>query len=130
MIQRKLTDMSGNDVTVDGRTDDFTDGTDDQFEQQQPDNDGADSPDTTAGAANPDDEITEQEKIGFAVMAIILGFAMFGFYQCYVCYRRRQQRRMMEYVNTRADSVLGDMVMIPTSFDEDNEDDEMEGELI
>jgi hypothetical protein len=136
MIHRRLgDDIDGNNITIDGKTDDFK--TDDHFDptdNRQPDHDHDQDP----TQKDPDDETdgtaSQQAKIGFAVMTILVAISVCGMYQCYICFRRRQQRRMMESANDRADHVLGDMVMIPTSFNEYDDDDDddigMEGELI
>lgn len=52
-------------------------------------------------------------------VALIMLFA----YRCYVECLRRLERREMELVNTQADNVLGDMAMIPTQLDSDDEED-------
>jgi hypothetical protein len=133
IIHRQLVDFDGNDVTVDGQTDDFQ--TDDKYEDtRQPDHDltkdlTQDQKDAAAAGT-----VSQQDKISFAIMAIVVAISLYGMYQCYICFRSRQQRRMMESANSRADNVLGDMVMVPTSFNEYDDDDEddigMEGELI
>mmetsp|Transcript_14750 Transcript_14750/g.21758 ORF Transcript_14750/g.21758 Transcript_14750/m.21758 type:complete len:106 (+) Transcript_14750:87-404(+) len=75
---------------------------------------------------HPTIEITENiEVAGFIVVSIVIVGVFFGIYSCVNCWKRRRERRMMELVNTQADTVLGDMCMIPTQYGENEEDDEL-----
>eukprot|EP00545_Synedropsis_sp_CCMP1620_P012880 CAMPEP_0119005998 /NCGR_PEP_ID=MMETSP1176-20130426/2057_1 /TAXON_ID=265551 /ORGANISM="Synedropsis recta cf, Strain CCMP1620" /LENGTH=152 /DNA_ID=CAMNT_0006957877 /DNA_START=299 /DNA_END=757 /DNA_ORIENTATION=- len=132
--RRQLVDdatVDGNNVTVDGRTDDMMADTDDNFERDR-DDQGKDLKTAPPAGTSDGGALSEEEKIGFAVMSIVVAILVCLLYQCYGCYKRRQQRKLQEYANTRAESVLGDMVMVPTSFDDDDDDDDdvMAGELI
>lgn len=72
---------------------------------------------------------TDAEKYAFIFVAIAIAAVLFALYRCYVCCRRRQERRQMQLVNTQADTVLGDMAMIRTNSIYDDYDEE-DGELI
>jgi hypothetical protein len=119
--RRFLTDR--NNFTGDGRTDDLTSETDDKINVRPGDfNDLK----TSAPAASP---LNDQEKVGFVMIAIMtVALCLTGYY-CYFFCKKRRERRELELVNTRVDNVLGDMVM-SSSFNEHDEDEEGDGELI
>jgi hypothetical protein len=113
-------------ITVDGSTDDLTYPVDDNVQMH---NDlGSNDPTQAPTATIP--PLNKQEVVGFIVMALAVALLCVGVYFCYSCWKQRRERRFMDYVNTRADSVLGDMVMVPTSFNEDDDEDRVESELI
>lgn len=62
-----------------------------------------------------------------AFIIVALGFVglIYGIYSLVSCWKQRRERRMMELVNTQADTVLGDMCMIPTAYGEEEEDNEL-----
>mmetsp|Transcript_1534 Transcript_1534/g.2093 ORF Transcript_1534/g.2093 Transcript_1534/m.2093 type:complete len:141 (-) Transcript_1534:374-796(-) len=65
------------------------------------------------------------EVAGFIVVTLgVVGF-IYGIYSLVSCWKQRRERRMMELVNTQADTVLGDMCMIPTAYGEEEEDNEL-----
>lgn len=113
-------------VTVDGTTDDLTDPVDDNFQANK--DLGSNNP--TQAPTATDAPLNKQEVVGFVVLAIAVALLCIGVYLCYSCWKQQQERRFMNYVNTRADSVLGDMVMVPTSFNEDDDEDRVESDLI
>jgi hypothetical protein len=113
-------------VTVDGSTDDLTNPVDDNFQM----NNDLESNDPTQAPTATIPPLNKQEVVGFIVMAMTVALLCVGVYFCYSCWKQRRERRFMEFVNTRADSVLGDMVMVPTSFNEDDDEDRAESELI
>jgi hypothetical protein len=71
--------------------------------------------------------LTEQEKVGFIVISLAVVVVCLGCYFCYSLWQHRREREEINYVNTRVDSVLGDMALVPTDFyDEDREKNENE----
>ena len=117
-------------VTVDGTTDDLTYPVDDHFQVNKELESSNPTHAPTVTDAPTDAPLNKQEVVGFVVLAIAVALLCVGVYFCYSCWKQRQDQRFMNYVNTRADSVLGDMVMVPTSFNEDDDEDRVESELI
>ena len=123
-IEGVANDIEGDNVAANGETDEIND----KF-SQQPDP-GYWDPTPAPTYQRP---LNKQEKVGFAAMALVTALLCIGGYYLYSCWKRRREQRFMDYVNTRADSVLGDMVMVPIEDDDhdDNHDEDKEdGELI
>jgi hypothetical protein len=106
------------------RLDDRTDTTSDL-------SDATDLTDETEGnATNPpqpdsgNDDKEAWQKFGYAILAVLIIVALCVFYQCCMCCRRRRQRRALALESARAETVLGDMAMVPQG-DYDDEDNEL-----
>ena len=85
---------------------------------------GTEAP-TAAPTPSPDDGNKNAAR-GFAyfMMAVVILFASCIGCLCIKSYRRRREQRLMDLRSAQADSVLGDMQMVP------NEDPDDENELI
>ena len=71
-----------------------------------------------------------QQTVGYIVVSILFAILLLSCFCCYTMWKQRRERNFMDYVNTRADSVLGDMVMVPTDYNEEDDEDGYEGEMI
>lgn len=117
-------------VSVSGESDDLLSRTDDKIDRKNAtiDSMGSDSP--TSPPTTFTAPLTTQETVGFVVLSISLAIMVLACYCFYTWCQRRRERQFMDYVNTRADSVLGDMVMVPTSYNEDDDEDRNESEML
>jgi hypothetical protein len=117
-------------VAVSGESDDFISGTDDEFDRKNTTigRRGSDHP--TSSPTTSIAPLNTQEIVGFVVVSISLAIMLLACYWCYAWWQRRRERQFMDYVNTRADSVLGDMVMVSTNYNEEDDDDRYDSELL
>lgn len=58
------------------------------------------------------DQLMAYQKWGYVVLAVVI---LFCFCFTWRCCKRRRDRRNLELDSARADNVLGDMAMVPTS---------------
>jgi hypothetical protein len=59
-------------------------------------------------------------NFGYAALALVIIIAAIVLWRLAVCYKRRREQQMMALESARADSVLGDMAMVPQHDDEDD----------
>jgi hypothetical protein len=79
---------------------------------------------TSYPSAAPPSPLTKQEKVGFIFITLAVVIVCLGCYFCYTVWQHRREREEINYVNTRVDSVLGDMALVPTDFYDDDDDQE------
>lgn len=116
---------------VTGESDDLLDESDDRFiRRNRTDSTMRGDGPTSSPTSPPTTAIARmngQQTVGFVVLSIVLAALLVSCFCCYTLWKRRRERQFMDYVNTRADSVLGDMVMVPTNYDDEDGD---EGEML
>ena len=106
-----------------GEPDDNSGGPDDNSGEPTGGEDGQ----TTTQESNGDMEASQ--KVGFIVLAVVLGITIFLLYRCCVWWCRRRGRIALQQESARVEQVLGDIAMVPRDESMYGDEDE-EGELI
>ena len=133
-LLRFLLDVASRQVN-DGASDDLLDSSDDHFLRKNRTDDAMVGDDPTPVPSSPPTttaiaRVNEQQTVGYIVLSILFAILLVSCYFCLTYWRQRRERQFMDHVNTRADSVLGDMVMVPTSYDEEDDEDGYDREML